>query len=60
MFPTHPSNVLFKINMLMQKWQVLLKGEEKMILETKIKGAREWMENFVKECKSRPAEDSFI
>lgn len=58
-FPKQPTDALFKIIALMQKWQVLLKGEEREMLQTRIKALREWMEAFMKECKNR-IQDNFI
>lgn len=50
-FPNKPTDMLFKIFTVMQRWQVLLKGEEKEILEARSKTLRSWLEDFSKKCK---------
>lgn len=59
-FPSQPSNILFKINMWLQKWWILLKEEDRATLETMTKEAREWMEEFLKKCKNRQEDFSFM
>lgn len=59
-FPSQPTDVLFKINMWMQKWQVLLKGDHRTTLEDRIKCTRGWLENFLREAKKRPIADDFM
>lgn len=58
--PTFPTDVLYKSFAWMQKWKTLLKEDEKATLEAMIKTLRGWTDDFVKTCKNRPTEDSFM
>lgn len=59
-YPSQPIEVLFKINVLSQKWRGLLKEEEKAILEERTKTTEEWLKEFIQECKKRSPPDSFM
>lgn len=59
-FATYPTEILFKIHVLMQKWKGLLKEEDRGLLEDKIKQAKEWLEGFTEECKLRPTAENFM
>lgn len=59
-FPRHPSDFLFKINMMMQKWRILLRDGERTTLDGKIKRAEDWVEDFKKKCRERPPEEDFM
>lgn len=58
-FPKQPADILFKINVLMQRWRLLLKEKERTILNDKVKTAEEWLKEFMKDCKKRTNTDFF-
>lgn len=63
-FPSQPIEILYKINTWLQKWQVLLKKEDRARLDDKLKTIQQWVKGFLKEKMIRPSavneEDSFI
>lgn len=60
LFPSHPSDVLFKIQGFLQRWAALLRGVDKTILEDLIKKMKDWRTNFLKEIKRHSLEDSLL
>lgn len=60
LFPSHPSDILFKIQGFLQRWMALLRGADKTILEDMIKKMKEWREDFWKEIKKHSVEESLL
>lgn len=54
------TEILFKINLWLQRWRVLLKREEKAILDEKIKMMDDSLKGFIHERRNQPVSDSFM
>jgi hypothetical protein len=59
-FPKRPSELLFNINFFMQKWRVLLKGDEQDKLSILEGQLRAWVEPFVEKLRDRPPNEDFM
>lgn len=59
-FPSQPTGILFQINVWMQRWRIVLKEGERMILDSKIKAAEDWLKNFMKTCKNNQTSENFM
>lgn len=59
-FPLQLTEILYKINMWMQRWQVLLKGEECVIPKDMFSSMKAWMEDFMRRKKNQTTVEDFM
>ena len=59
-FPRYPTELLIKSNMFLQKWKVLLRGEDQVKIEGWVAQVKGWLESFMEKLRRRPPEDTFL
>ena len=59
-FPTSPSELLFKINVFLQKWMVMLRDGDRAKVADWCGTMQGWTEPFLETLKRRPPEDLFL
>ena len=56
-----PTDIIFRINFFLQRWKVLLRGEDRADLETWELQVSAWVENFLEKLRDRPPDqDVFL
>ena len=53
-FPTSPIDVLYKSDLFLQKWRILLREDDKGKLEVTRERLKTWVSDFVEFRRSRP------
>ena len=59
-FPRYPTELLIKSNMFLQRWKVLLRGEDQGKIEAWVAQVKGWLESFMEKLRRRPPEDNFL
>ena len=59
-FTRTPSDIIFKINALLQRWQKLLRKDDRGALEVMVSQIRGWVEEFQEKLKDCPPDDVFL
>ena len=59
-FPTSPIDVLYKSDVFMQQWRILLRDDDRQKLETYRNLSKRWLKNFSNKARHRIAEDIFL
>jgi len=59
-FTRTPSDIIFKINALLQRWQKLLRKDDRGALEVMVSQIRGWVEEFQEKLKDCPPDDVFF
>lgn len=59
-FPRQPTEILYKVKLWLQKWQVFLRRDEKTRLEEMIEKAKSWWKDFIKDRGNKPAQEYFM
>ena len=59
-FPRYPTELLIKSNKFLQKWKVLLRGEDQVKIEGWVAQVKGWLESFMEKLRRRPPEDTFL
>lgn len=59
-FPRNPTELLFKFNVFLQKWKVLLQGIERSKVDGWTNQVKGWLEKFMAALRNRPSEEPFL